>query len=94
MEAKRVKYDIPKKEMSQDMSDFLVQFEKEAQRGEEIREVQGEETRDINQTLHHLEEGITSIRYCLEKPKKRVTLNEVNQKVDKILEILNSWNTN
>ena len=46
----------------------------------------------ISQTLHHLEKDITCIRSCLEKPKpKRVTLNEINQKVDRILEILNSW---
>ena len=48
----------------------------------------------ISETLHHLEKDITCIRSCLEKPKqKRVTLNEINQKVDRILEILNSWIT-
>ena len=47
---------------------------------------------DISQTLHHLEEGITSIRTSLEKPKsKRVNLNELNRKIDLILEILTSW---
>ena len=92
--AKRVKYDeaVPKK----DLSDFLAQFEKEATSNKsEIGEEPTTIDKDISQTLHHLEEGITSIRYCLEKPKsKRITLNEVNRKVDLILEILNSWNTN
>ena len=89
--AKRVKYDeaVPNK----DMSDLLAQFEKEATANSE-EEPTSIDTKDISQTLHHLEEGITSIRYSLEKPKsKRVSLNEVNRKVDLILEILNSWNT-
>ena len=90
--AKRVKYDeaVPNK----DMSDFLAQFEKEATANSEEEPTTTIDTKDISQTLHHLEEGITSIRYSLEKPKsKRVSLNEVNRKVDLILEILNSWNT-
>ena len=49
---------------------------------------------EITQTLQILEDGITDIRTSLDKPKgKRVTLKEIDRKVDLILEILNSWNT-
>ena len=44
-------------------------------------------------TLQQLQEGITSIQTKLEKKPKRVTLIEVNEKIDKVLEILHSWNT-
>ena len=49
---------------------------------------------DLTQTLQNLEQGITSIRTSLDKPKeKRVNLREMNRKIDTILEILNSWST-
>lgn len=48
----------------------------------------------ISETLHTLEAGILSIQSCLEKPKaKRANMNEINRKIDLILEILYSWNT-
>ena len=44
-------------------------------------------------TLQQLQEGITSIQTKLEKKPKRVTLTQLNEKIDKVLEILHSWNT-
>ena len=80
---KKVKYDTA---VGQEMTDFLVQFEKET-----VVPAASTSHVDISQTLLHLEEDITCIRSCLEKPKsKRVNLNEINRKVDLILEILNS----
>ena len=68
-----------------DMTDFLEQFENETL----VKPTASLLQEEINQTLHHLEESITCIQSCLEKPKtKRVNLNEINRKIDLILEIL------
>ena len=64
-------------DQKQEMVDFLQQFEND--------------TAPV--TLQQLQEGITSIQTKLEKKPKRVTLSQVNEKIDKVLEILHSWNT-
>ena len=84
-----------------DLQTLLGQFDKEQENGGSDDTTIAEQTRSvvdhqqtISETLHTLEEGIMSIRSCLEKPKaKKVNMNEINRKVDLILEILNSWNT-
>ena len=45
-----------------------------------------------NATLEKLQKDITSIRSNLEKKKHKVTLHQLNEKVDLILTILQSWN--
>ena len=83
-----------KKEQEKNLETFLEQFEEQENAGSDDNAAATEQTRSVAETLHTLEEGITSIRYCLEKPKpKRVNLNEINRKIDLILEILYSWNT-
>ena len=72
------------------MTDFLGQFENETLVKPTASLIQEE----INQTLHQLEESITCIQSCLEKTKtKRVNLNEINRKIDLILEILKQSTT-
>ena len=43
--------------------------------------------------LEKLEQDVSSIRTNLEKKRPKVTLNQLNKKVDLILTILQSWNT-
>lgn len=45
-----------------------------------------------NTRLEKLEQDVNSIRTNLEKKKSKVTLIQVNEKVDMILTILQSWN--
>ena len=72
------------------MTDVFGQFENETLVKPTASLIQEE----INQTLHQLEESITCIQSCLEKPKtKRVNLNEINRKIDLILEILKQSTT-
>ena len=67
------------------MTDFLGQFKNELL----VKPTSSLIHEEINQSLHQLEESITCIQSCLEKPKtKRVNLNEINRKIDLILEIL------
>ena len=88
MTAKRIKLDNITMASVVDprvMTDFLEQFENETLVKPTASLIQEE----INQTLHNLEESITSIQSCLEKTKtKRVNLQEINCKIDLILEIL------
>ena len=88
MTAKRIKLDNITMASVVDpraMTDFLGQFENETLVKPTASVIQEE----INQTLHQLEESITCIQSCLEKPKtKRVNLKEINRKIDLILEIL------
>ena len=65
----------------EEMQDFLGQFETELTH------------ESIKNTLEQLEQDVTSIKTSLEKKKPKVTLGEVNDKVDMILEILRSWST-
>ena len=82
--------------IGKDLQTLLEQFEEQENAdgaAEQTRSV-ADHQQNISETLHTLEEGITSIRSCLEKPKpKRVNLNEINRKIDLILKILYSWNT-
>lgn len=45
-----------------------------------------------NATLEKLQEDVTLIRSNMEKKRHKVTLNQLNEKVDLILNILQSWN--
>ena len=49
-------------------------------------------TKVDNATLEKLQQDVTSIRSNLEKKKHKVTLIQLNEKVDLILTILQSWN--
>ena len=49
--------------------------------------------RKIQDTLDQLEQDVTCIKTSLEKRKPKVTLGQLNKKIDTILEILNEWNT-
>ena len=42
--------------------------------------------------LEKLEQDVTSIRSNLEKKRSKVTLSQLNEKVDLIIQILQSWN--
>ena len=69
---------------------FLGQFENEPS----VKPTTSLLQEEINQTLHQLKESITYIQSCLEKTKtKRVNLNEINRKIDLILEILKQSTT-
>lgn len=46
-----------------------------------------------NKSLEKLHQDVTSIRTNLEKRRSKVTLNQLNEKVDMILTILQSWNS-
>ena len=73
MEAKKIKFDtIPK--MNQEMTQFLEQFP--------------EESKDMQQTLAQLETNVTAIHSLLMKKTKKVTLAQINQKIDVILKTL------
>ena len=51
------------------------------------------ETCKIEKTrLEKLEQDVTSIRSNLEKKRSKVTLSQLNEKVDLIIQILQSWN--
>ena len=45
----------------------------------------------IQNTLEQLEHDVTSIKTSLEKKRPKVSLSEINGKVNTILEILRSW---
>ena len=74
--------------MVNDMTNFLETYEKK----------QDYDVSTINQSLNQLQEELTNIRTALEQhhlsKKKRITLWTVNEKLDQILVILNSWNYN
>ena len=58
-----------------------------------LPEYDDNETCKIEKTrLEKLEQDVNSIRTNLEKKKSKVTLSQVNEKVDMILTILQSWN--
>ena len=69
----------------EEMQDFLDKFE--------TRKTELTQQESIKNTLEQLEQDVTSIKTSLEKKKPKVTLTEVNDKVDMILEILRSWST-
>ena len=74
MEAKKVKFDSVEK-ANEEMSQFLEQFPVE-------------EPIDMKQTLTQLETDVISIRSHLMKKTKKVTMVQLNQKLDVILKIL------
>lgn len=59
-----------------------------------IPEYSCSETCNIEKTrLEKLEEDVTSIRSNLERKRPKVTLMQLNEKIDLILNILHSWNS-
>ena len=79
---------------SKDLQTSLGQFDKEQENSGSDDTTIADHQQTISETLHTLEAGIISIQSCLEKPKaKRANMNEINRKIDLILEILYSWNT-
>ena len=73
MEAKKIKFDTISK-MNEEMTQFLDQFP--------------EEPKDMQQTLTQLETNVTAIHSLLMKKTKKVTLVQINQKIDVILKTL------
>ena len=57
-----------------EMADFLSQYPLE--------------NKDLNKTLEDMEENVTAIRSFLERKTKRITMKELNEKLDLILKIL------
>lgn len=49
------------------------------------------ETKNLQDTLNQIEEGVTSIKSSMEKKKPKMTLHQLNEKLDMILSILNKW---
>ena len=47
----------------------------------------------IESALEQLEQNVTCIKSSLEKKKPKITLYELNEKIETILEILQSWST-
>lgn len=66
--------DIKLEQQNLAMADFLNQFPLEKQ--------------DLNKTLEDVEENVTAIRSFLERKSKRITMKELNEKLDLILKIL------
>ena len=73
MEDKKIKFDTISK-MNEEMTEFLEQFP--------------EEPKDMQQTLAQLETDVTAIHSLLMKKTKKVTLVQINQKIDVILKTL------
>ena len=73
MEAKKIKFDNIQK-MNDEMTEFLDQFP--------------EEPKDMQKTLTQLETDVTAIHSLLMKKTKKVTLVQINQKLDVILKTL------
>ena len=49
------------------------------------------ESKNLQDTLNQIEEGVTSIKSSIEKKKPKMTLHQLNDKLDIILSILNKW---
>ena len=73
MESKKMKFDTIQK-MNDEMTEFLDQFP--------------EKSKDMQQTLAQLETDVTAIHSLLTKKTKKVTLVQINQKIDVILKTL------
>ena len=73
MESKKMKFDTIQK-MNDEMTEFLDQFP--------------DEPKDMQQTLAQLETDVTAIHSLLTKKTKKVTLVQINQKIDVILKTL------
>ena len=73
-EAKKVKFDTVEK-VNEEMTQFLEQFPVEEPKG-------------MQQTLAQLETDVTAIHSLLTKKTKKVTLVQINQKIDLILKVL------
>ena len=69
-----------------DMVNLLHQFDKEVQRQTAV-ELTDNDT--VQKSLHQLEEDMNTIRGCLEKKRAKITLVDINTKLDTILAILN-----
>ena len=76
---KMVDYDSGEK-TNDDMTDFLNQFTDKTETS-------------VTETLHQLQQSVTSIQTKLDAKPKRITLSQIDAKIDTILEILQSWNT-
>ena len=81
-QTKKRKIEIPVTTSKNDMIDLLHQFNKE------VQTVELTDSDTIQQSLHHLEEDMNTIRVCLEKKRRKITLVEINTKLDTILAIL------
>ena len=73
MESKKMKFDTIQK-MNDEMTEFLDQFP--------------EKSKDMQKTLTQLETDVTAIHSLLMKKTKKVTLVQINQKLDVILKTL------
>ena len=73
MESKKMKFDTIQK-MNDEMTEFLDQFP--------------DESKDMQKTLTQLETDVTAIHSLLTKKTKKVTLVQINQKIDVILKTL------
>ena len=73
MESKKMKFDTIQK-MNDEMTEFLDQFP--------------DEPKDMQKTLTQLETDVTAIHSLLTKKTKKVTLVQINQKIDVILKTL------
>ena len=65
----------------QEMQDMLTQFP--------IQD--SAEQKTIQTSLEQLEQDVTSIKSTLEQKKPKVTLVQLNNKLDVVIEILRSW---
>ena len=74
MEAKKAKFDTIAK-VNEEMTQFLKQFPVEEGKG-------------VEQTLAQLETDVTAIHSLLMKKTKKVTLVQIDQKIDVILKVL------
>jgi len=49
------------------------------------------EPKNLQDTLNQIEEDVTMIKTSIEKKKPKITLRELNVKLDTIIAILNKW---
>ena len=89
MAAKKRKAEVPVTMVNKDMVDLLHQFDKEVQQQQQQQQAGSVAETSSNDTtiqkIFQLEQDINNIRAFLEKKKQKITLADINMKLDTIL---------